>query len=179
MEYTLMKAFFKYLIFLAAISLVAVNLYSQEDEKFRKLKELKQLEKGYVEVDEVDPIHIIGVPQVQDILVLGYSGSTKINIRKKLNDLTMSGFYRFNVDEDYNGIDVYLRGEVKQGSFSIKVIKPDKTVLKEVTLTPGQSQDWHQSYLLDKEKKTGIGKWTVQLSASNATGYYQFISTTR
>jgi hypothetical protein len=154
---------------------------AQEKEKVKSLEELRQLERGVVRIDEIEPLiyEVPDVPELQEAIIFSYGGQTKINLRKGLDNVSLSHKYTFNVEEKYSNIDFFIRGDIAEGSFSIKLIKPDKTVMKDIKITPEHDFIWKQPFILDKVKKGGIGKWTVEFSAKEATGYFQFYCSSR
>ncbi len=171
-----MKTLYKYgLIFLGFLILGSTAAIAQEEEEFRKLRELRQLEKGYVEVDEIEPLLLHEMPELGFMVRAGYNGNSSMRLSKKMEDLSISKRFTFNVEEDYSDIYFRIIGQVKEGSLKIKLFKPDQKVLKELRIIPGQDQNWQQSFCLMELEDPGFtGKWSVELSCSEATGYYQF-----
>ena len=145
------------------------------------LEELRQLERGITIIDDIEPFlyKVPDVAEVQDVLIFEYGGRTKINLRKELDNVSLSHKYTFNIEEKYSNINFFIMGDIAEGSFSLKLIKPDKTVLKDINITPENDFTWRQPFVLDKVKKGGIGKWIVELSANNATGFFQFYCSSR
>lgn len=178
-----MIARFKYgFLFLVLLIAGVLNVEAQVevDVLHKKLQELKQLEKGYVEVDEIEPLIMTEVPQVNVAFVTDYKGATNMRLMKKMHKLTISKSFAFNVEEDYSDLSFMILGVIDSGSLNVRVLKPNKQILKELKLVPGNKQNWQQSFCLEENADNGfIGKWTVELSSNQATGYYQFISNSR
>ncbi len=176
-----MKIVYKYgFLFLAVLILNSLVVKAQEDVRRKSLLELRQLEKGYVEVDEVDPLIIHSIPEIPDVLVFTYQGTTNMRLWKKVDDLSVSKSFTFNVEKGYSDIYFRLKGQASDGTIKIKLIRPDTKVLKEIRIVPGQEQNWQQSYCLEEIDDPGLkGKWSIELSCSQASGFYQFVFSSR
>ena len=174
-----MKTFFKYgFLFLAVLILGSLVAEAQEEVRRRSLLELQQLEKGYEVLNRVEPIimhELPEAPEIPDFLILSYQGTTNMRLWKEVDDLSTSKKFTFNVEKDYSDIYFQLKGKASDGIIKIKLIRPDNKVLKELSIVPQQEQHWQQSYCLQEIDNPGFkGKWSVELSCSQATGYYQF-----
>ena len=176
-----MKEILKYGVIVLGVLLLNIQItMGQEEVKRRSLKELQQLEKGYVAVDEVEPPIMVHLSEPEDIIFIGYQGTTNLRLWKRLEDVSNSKRFSFNVEKGYADVNFMIFGEIKEGSFKIKLYKPDNQLLKEVKVTPGNDQNWNQSFCLEENEGKGfVGKWSVELSCNNATGYYQFVSNSR
>lgn len=176
-----MKVIFKYgFVFLAVLFLSSLLVKAQEDVRRRNIIELRQLEKGYVEVDEIDPLMMREIPKVPEVMVLSFNGNSNMRISKRVDELSRSKKFTFNVEKGYSDIYFRLTGKANEGSIKIKLIQPDSKVLKEVIIVSGQDQNWQQTYsLVEKENPGFIGKWSVELSCKEASGFYQFIFSSR
>lgn len=152
----------------------------QEGEELKSLKELRLLERGMVELEEVEPIRIHEIPAIAVLPFGNYKGTTSLKIMKRLDEVSNSKKFTFNIEKGYSDVYFMIHGELKEGSLKIKLFKPDHKLLKEFKLSPGHSQSWNKSYCLDEYAGKGFtGKWFVELSCNEASGYYQFISSSR
>ena len=177
----IMEKVFKYGVVLLGLLIGVQHLaIGQVEVKVKNLNELRQLERTYVEIDEVDSIFLHEVPEVVDLLYGEYYGTTNFKIWKKLDEVSITKKFTFNVEEEYSDLNFMLVGELKEGSLKLKLFKPDQKLLKEIRIAPNQNQTWHKSYRLKEDEGQGFtGKWTVELSCSQASGYYQFVSSSR
>ncbi len=158
----------------------------QEEGRLKSLEELRQLGRGHVAIDEKERFifqELPELPEVPEVAVFPfgkYYGTTNFKISKELDELSLSKKFTFNVEDKYTYLSLTLVGELKEGSLKIILFKPDHQLLKEIKFVPNQNQTWFQTYSLEDVDGQGFnGKWTVELSCSQASGYYQFVSSSR
>ncbi len=176
-----MRKIAKYGLILLGVLIWSPQLtIGQEVERLKSLKELRQLERGVAELEEIDPVRVYVLPELPVTPFFNYKGTTSLKIMKKLNNVTNYKKFTFNIEEGYSDINIMIISELKEGHLKISLRKPDQKLIKEFKLGPGQNQSWNQSYCLEEYAGQGFtGKWFVELSCSDATGYYQFVSSSR
>jgi len=103
-------------------------------------------------------------------------GTTVIRLSKGVENLSLTKKFTFNIEEKYSDVSYSIFGTVKEGTMVMKLYTPDKKTFKEFKITPGQEQSRQESFTPEEfDEKPFSGKWIIELSCTNATGYYMLM----
>jgi len=105
-------------------------------------------------------------------------GSSHLTLSKQYDGESVSKSGNFKIEKNINMLKISVEGQVKEGSITITLKKPDNIVFKELEIDSSADIQWQQVFTIREEGNEYSGEWTYQINAQNATGRYSMSITT-
>jgi len=104
---------------------------------------------------------------------------SEVTLSKKFNGESVETTKKFPVGTSYNLLTLELWSNVKSGTITLTIIKPNGTKMKSIEIDATSDVHYSQRFDLKKNPTELTGDWQIKIQTDKAEGFYRFIINTR
>ena len=104
---------------------------------------------------------------------------SEVTLSKKFSGESVETTKRFPVGTSYNILTLELWSNVKSGTITLTIIKPNGTKMKSIEIDATSDVHYSQRFDLKKNPTELTGDWQIKIQTDKAKGFYRFIINTR
>ena len=113
------------------------------------------------------------------ISAISASSSSQLSLRKSFNGESKKNEGSFDVDNSVRNIYLTIGGTVKEGKIVVKILLPDGTTSKDLTIDDTADMQFNQNIKIAEDSKKYYGSWKYMVESTKAVGHYSLSIHTR